>query len=591
MFSWKTKAKRVEHKILRDTIEAFFLKPLNNAAYYGLALLISTIYVLTLFPLNFFAGTNPFWFDINTDPTQHVTGLWAFLADDWHFPLLYPPYLNYPQGVSAAYADIIPLAAILFKPIAGLFPSYTHYFGIWVFLCYLLQGVAGAYFLGNALKKTLLYAITGAMFSVMMPSLMIRIPHSALLMQSLLLFTLAFYYLGINGKIKPTQATRRQGVLILTAALIHPYFLAMLYPLYFVTHLSFVIKHKEKLSYALKQNALILFLVILLLWVVGYIIPGQGVFSPANGFDINSMNLLSPFLGTYLAGSAFLPSGHFVLDATGLQIDGHNYLGISVLLLSAYIVIFQTRSLAKALFNHWPMVLLMIAFTIYALSNKIYVADTLLVSYDLPSMLDKITGTFRSSGRFFWTVGYMILFGTLLLFIKTCRQKLLIPVLILLVSLQYIDTAPHREYLQEASHRKPYFKVDHAIWSRLVASSNNVYLFPTYGCGADCADTLTLQYFTTRQNKHFNTGFVARAQGDCLTKNAILQNPKAPGDLYIFSKDKISKTEVSKMMGKNFDRFCRQHAFGIVCKIGSNANEWQQYTDGHFSTIDMTPIQ
>lgn len=560
-------------------------RPLDNSTYYLLSFAIALCYTFSLFPLDFFTGTNPFWFDIRTDPTQHVTGLWAFLADEWHFPLLYTTYLNYPEGVSAAYADIIPLAALLFKPIASFFPDHSHYFGVWVLLSYLLQGIAGAYFLGNAVGKNLLMVLTGTLFAVMMPALMIRIPHAALLTQSLLIFALAFYYLAWVGKLTPAQGTRRQGMLILLAALIHPYFLAMLYPVYIVTHLSLAVKYKEKISYAFWEGMTVTVLVLTILWITGYIIPDQGVFRPAQGFDINSMNLLSPLLGTHLAGSVFLPSGMFKLDATGLQIDGHNYLGISLLLMLFFLAAFKTKELLKALFSHWLMVLLMIGFTLYALSNKIYMADTLIFSYDLPHIFDKITGTFRSSGRFFWPVGYALLFGALILCIRSCRQKLLLPVLPMLILLQYIDTAPHRDYLYEASHRKPYFKVEHDPWNRLVASAKNVYLFPTYGCGADYIDPLAMQYFTTFNKKPYNTGFVARAQTDCSLKNAVLEKRKRPGDLFIFSKGKISDERIASYMGSDFHKYCRRHTIGVVCKIGADAKAWQQFSDANFSII------
>ena len=561
-------------------------KTLNAPAYYLVSIIISLFYTFLIFPPDFFTGSNPFWFDIRTDPTQHVTGLWAFLADEWHFPLLYTTYLNYPQGVSAAYADIIPLAALFFKPVASFFPAHSHYFGVWVLLSYLMQGIAGAYFLGNAVGKNLLMVLTGTLFAVMMPSLMIRIPHSALLMQSLLIFALALYYLASVGRLAPMKATRWQGLLLVLAALIHPYFLAMLFPLYIVMHLSLAVKHKEKISYAFAEGAIVTLLVLAILWIIGYIIPHQGVFRPTQGFDINSMNLLSPLLGTHLAGSVCLPSQMFKLDATGLQIDGHNYLGISLLLMILFLVFFKTKELLGALRAHWLMVLLMIGFTLYALSSKIYMADTLVFSYDLPHIFDKITGTFRSSGRFFWPVGYALLFGALILCIKSCRQKWLVPALLTLILLQYIDTKPHRAYLYEAAHRKPYFKVEHDPWNRLVASVNTVYLFPTYGCGADYIDPLAMQYFATFNEKPYNTGFVARAQTDCSSKNAVLEKEKVPGDLFVFSKGKIADGKIASYIGSNFYKYCRRHTIGIVCKIGADAKEWQQFSDGDFMIIN-----
>ncbi len=560
-------------------------KVISTRLYYLLSIVISILYAYSLFPLDFFTGTNPFWFDVSTDPTQHVTGSWAFFADSWGFPLLHTTYLNYPEGVSTAYADIIPLAALIFKPVVGLFPAGTHYFGVWVLLSYLLQGIAGAYFLGNAKGKTPLFALTGTLFALMMPSLLIRIPHSALLMQSLLIFSLAFYYLAMTGKLSAHSATRRQAGLILIATLVHPYFIAMLYPLYLVTHLSLVLKHKEKPFYALTEIVLLTFAVLLSLWIVGYLIPSEGAFRSSYGFDISSMNLLSPFLGTHLAGSFFLPSERFVLDATGMQIDGHNYLGIVLLMMLGWALLFRSRKLVEIVTRHWVMVLLMIGFVIYSLSTKIYFSDTLVLSYSLPEIFDKITGTFRSSGRFFWPVGYAILFGLLFLVIDNCRSRYLTLCLSAMILLQYIDMAPHRAYLYESSHRKTNFGVKHDVWSDLVGSSSHIYLFPTYGCGAFHTDAMIWQYFATAQKKHYNTGFVARVQTDCKSKRDILKKPKVTGDLFVFTKDKVSSQEVSESMGEAFYQQCRYHAVGIVCKIGATDEDWQHFSDGNFSKI------
>ncbi len=158
--------------------------------YYLIAFGLSFIYTLLLFPMDFIIGNSGFWFNTTTDPTQHVTGMWAFVHDQWHFPLLYTKLLNYPEGVSAAFTDSIPIAAIPFKLISSWLPPGSHYFGIWVLSCYIMQGLAGAYCATILNGYKLNGAVIGALFAVMMPSLMIRIPHAALLAQFVLLFEL-----------------------------------------------------------------------------------------------------------------------------------------------------------------------------------------------------------------------------------------------------------------------------------------------------------------------------------------------------------------------------------------------------------------
>lgn len=564
-------------------IDKKFNEKLDKKLYYIISLTIAFIYTISLFPLDYFSGQNPFWFDVRTDPTQHISGMWAFVADEWHFPLLKTTYLNYPQGVSVAFTDSIPIAALLFKPIAHFFPENSHYFGVWAFLAYIMQGISGAYFIGEASKKSFLNSLLGTLFALMMPALLIRMPHTALLMQSLLIFTLAFYYLGMTQKISPKNSIKKQSIVLFLATLIHPYFIAMLYPIYLITHFSFLLQKKIDIKYSLLQILMITVLLFLSFWIVGYIVFDKGLPPTTTGFDINSMNMLSPFLGTHLAGSLFLPSEMFKLDATGCQIDGHNYLGISVLLMIFWIVIFKTKHLLKIFYTHLPIVILMILFTIYSLSTTIYLTDKVIFTYSLPDFFNTITGTFRSSGRFFWSVGYMILFGSLLFIINNYKQKFITFLLLILLSLQYIDTKPHRDYLDEGTHRKAYYKVEHKEWSQLVKSSNRIYLFPTYGCNVDYIDPLFVQYFAASQKKQYNTGFVARIRPNCQKKETILKQEFQSGDLFIFSKNKFSKHKINKVMGVNFKYWCRKHEIGIVCKIDSTEKFWQQFDSKIFS--------
>jgi len=545
---------------------------LSTKVFYAISLSISLLFVTTLFPINFFTGSNPFWYDVRTDPTQHVTGLWAFLLDQWQFPLLYTHFLNAPEGINAAYADIIPLAALIYKPLANFFPEHSHYFGWWDFGTFLLQGFAGAFLLGKLVRYSLLCSITGSLLALYMPSFLIRIAHTALMTQGLILLAIAFYFLTVRNK--NMHWIHMLLIPLFLSATIHPYLLAMIYPIYLITLLSYAFQ-QQKWTYFFLHSSITTFIIGFILWAIGYYSASGDIFKPTHGFDVNSMNLLSPFLGTHLVQNFFISNQFIQLDATGLQIDGHNYLGLSTLFLMIYLLIFHPREIYYSIKKHFLFTFLLIGFTFYSLSNTIYLSDHRLLHYDLPHFIQPLTGTFRSSGRFFWPVGYTLVFGSFLLFINIYKNRQwFIPILLLLVTIQVIDLSPHRAFLDEASHRKTYFKYDFQIMNNLISKHQNVYLFPTYKCGSDYTDPLAFQFFSTYNKKPFNTGFIARAGGHCEEKEKILLNKPQSGAIYFFSQNHREKSytqKVSKFISQCSKRL-QYNSLTICFSNGSVAN-------------------
>src|SRR5690625_375923 len=91
-----------------------------------LAALPAVLLTFWLFPPSFLLGHGLFFQDgeINRD----ISGWLFFAQDSWQRPLLYTPWLNYPEGISIAFTNSIPLMALLFKPLMPLLPEGFHYF-------------------------------------------------------------------------------------------------------------------------------------------------------------------------------------------------------------------------------------------------------------------------------------------------------------------------------------------------------------------------------------------------------------------------------------------------------------------------------
>ena len=566
---------------LRNSFES----ELSRNKYYLIALGLSVLYTLHLFPWSFITGTNGFWFDTRSDPTQHITGMWAFVHDQWRFPLLYTKLLNAPEGVSVAFTDSIPLAIIPFKLIYHWLPEGAHYFGAWVIGCYLLQGLVGAYAMTILGDHKLKGAVFGSLFVLMMPSLMIRIPHAALIAQFMLLLSIVWYFKFTLRQITAHSFFKRNLFLLLLASLIHPYFIAMLYPIFLVSLLEAFFKRRISASMLGVYLLCTLLLLFFSFYCVGYITL-QGGFPPLDGgFENSSMNLISPLLGTHLANSVFIPSFGLTLDATGGQIDGHNYLGIGLWLMLFYMLLMQRQLVVARIKEHWLMVVLMLGFFVYSLSSAVYFSDKLILHYTIPEAILPITKIFRGSGRFFWPVGYILILLSLMYFLAQRKSRYLIMMIAFLI-VQYVDTFHHREYLTEATSRSPYFAYSQADWDVLIKEAKAVYLLPVYGCGANPFDTLFVQYFTSRYGVPFNTGFIARINSHCDEKNRATNLYVDNGNLFIFLKEKYSENDIENIFGLNSKQWCREHSIGIVCQIGANAQRWDKFDNKTFMLLN-----
>lgn len=553
---------------LNSTVAAYLDRPLRLANYYLAAGLIAAIYTFHLFPVDFFIGTSGFWFNTHTDPTQHITGMWAFAQDKWQFPLLYTRLLNAPEGVSVAFTDSIPLAALLFKPFYAWLPAGSHYFGFWVFLCYFLQGLAGAWAAATISSRSVAALVAGTLFALMMPALMIRIPHAALLFQCSLIVMLMLYYQLNGGHVSLDRFVVSSVALLLMAGTIHLYLLAMLYTLYVAALVDRVCRIRSwrafgsSLSLALLPAPLLL----LIFFLLGYLAFSGGLPPAENGFTESSMNLLSPLLGTHLAPSGFISTDGVVLDATGLQIDGHNYLGLVVLFMLGFAALNQPSALLRLLRGHVPMTLVLLGLVAYSVSNVVYLGGNEVLRYSLPGWVEPLTRIFRGSGRFFWPVGYALMLLGVGFFLTRPNPAFRLGLLALVV-VQYVDTAPHRAYLAEAAHREPVFAYGRALWDERIKRASAVYLLPAYGCGALGDDALFLQYFTSLHAVPFNTGFIARAATDCPAKNKVLSHQRLPGELFVFKRAEYSDAQIRAAMGAQAEQWCNEESIGVVCIV------------------------
>ena len=85
---------------------------------------------------------------IEKDIQQHYAGWLFYRQSSAGWPLCIARGINYPDGLSVAYTDSIPLVAALLKPVANLVGGTFQYMGWFTLVCFALQGGFGALLAG-----------------------------------------------------------------------------------------------------------------------------------------------------------------------------------------------------------------------------------------------------------------------------------------------------------------------------------------------------------------------------------------------------------------------------------------------------------
>ncbi len=378
---------------------------------------------------------------VERDIIQHYTG-WLFYRDaPLGFPLGVAENLGYPFGGAIAFSDSIPLLSVFFCFFANILPTTFQFFGIYVFLSYVLAGVSASLLLSLFLDNLPSVLIGSALFclSPIMAERAFR--HTALTCQFLILFALYLYF-----KNRKEGFRFRVGYLILSflAVSIHFYFVPMILAILLADLLQQSLETKKWL-----KNGLFLLgniaAVFASAFLFGYFYR-DAVPSGSFGYGYFTMNLNSLFNPRSVSGlrwSLLLPQLGQGLGSA----EGFNYLGLGVLLvLFGAAVYYLIRPKKKELFaiikRHRALLIVSILLTLFAVSTTVVINNNAYLKLDLPVFLLKLASTFRSSGRLFWPV-YNLLFLFSIVFLNQKFSKKWAPyALAVLLLVQSADLVP-----------------------------------------------------------------------------------------------------------------------------------------------------
>jgi Family of unknown function (DUF6311) len=545
---------------------------------YLLATVLGCCFVAYLFPWTFLTGHSTV-FDFG-DIAQHVSGWWYYAKDSWHFPLLHTGRLNHPEGVSIALTDSIPLMALLFKTMITLFPTWFpenfHYFGWWMGLVFVAQAVS-AVMLMRALGAKSLFALFIALgFALTWPVLHARYHHAALMMQSIIIFALAFYFLGSSKAWSSNKTSFALIALSLVGLTVHPYFLPFVAGVFVAFMLDQVVKGEPWL---LQLKRLLAFGIVLglTMWVLGYLDRK----APLSGFgDFFFLDLIHPFCG----GGKLIQCGVGPVYAFPYH-EGFNYLGAGLLLLMPFALLFNFKTLLTLPKKYPALLVLVLGFFLYALSNRIRYAGVEIFSYPLPTWLQFLTGTFRASGRFFWLVSLLVLFVTLASLLKKRHLLPALGIMVLLTTalvLQVKDIRPWLDRIRTEAAKPSKLKLED--WTPVMAQVDKLVMYPTY----QCAHPHYQHYIWVMQmagyfGKLLNSGYVARSNLNCAADKLAINQPFLPRHLYVLSSAVYANApftpgfELPKPFIEAMKRGeCVRRIDDMICLPGSTAEFWNK---------------
>lgn len=543
-------------------------EPRSSGVLYAVSALLGLAYAVWLIDAGFLLGTGEYWQTIVGDPAQHVAGYYYFVQDKWRFPIFLTKNYGFPDGVNIIFTDSVPIVSLLAKVLHGLLPDGFNVFGPWLVACYVLQGVGITSLVIALGNRSLAIAAAATLLALSLPEFLVRVQLASLLAQFLLTFALALYFHLARGP-RRGPALWWFSVLLLSALLIHPYLFAMVFAILAAAVGQRVLDDPRWWRPALAYGVAVAAALVATMYVTGYIGSGAERGSPSEfGTRDTSLDVLAPVLPE---SSALMPWGGPIAN---FGADYFNYLGLGVLLLVAVHLVASWRAILEGARRHPVLCLLLVGFTVFAVSNTIRVAGTEVFSIRIPHAIHWLISQFRASARFFWPVSYMILAGVVVLTAQRFRRPVAALLLAGAVVLQLLDTAPVRAtvYRYSLGADNSRTLLDRATWEFLVSKHGAVQLLPSFPCRSWEEQDLreideALQLLAAKSNRPMNSLYIsgnrARSTKDCAEErdNVIGLQP-GPRELYVFFSDHYAPTVANRLFGAGD---CRQFKQGYAC--------------------------
>lgn len=155
-----------------------------------------------------------------------------------------------------------------------------------------------------------------------------------------------------------------------------------------------------------------------------------------------------------------------------------------------------------------------------ALSNIITLNDKIIFEYKLPGPVEAIFNIFRSTGRLFWPITYIIMFALIIYMIKSIKSiKIALIFIVALLSVQIYDLSCKLMEIREHFSTDITFNttIKSDFWNGVGESFDHMMILPAY-----ISDFSYLSRVTTDYGMTLNTGSYARGPYDEIAEIASI---------------------------------------------------------------------
>ena len=568
-----------------DCMTSFESGRLEQApAWAGLALafFIGLAYAFFLFGKDVVLGVAPYWrlpvgiSGGDQDMRVMISGYEWFVQSPWTWPILDISRAVGSHKSNAVLYDCIPIVALLGKIWKSLAGSIINPYPFWVTSVFAGNALAMAAFVRMLGQRSWLAMTIAGIFGTLSPEVHMRYGHMALGAQWIVVCALTTYvWFYRNRHLIRHMVLIFAGLCALSVS-VHIYFYPMVASIAGAATLQAVFDRRLSLLPALA--ALIVFVAagVVPLWVFGAL-GTSAIYVDASGFGRDSMNVLSPFWpqtsGLFRWTGIYVLSRGIIEGVPG-QYEGYSYLGGGVLLLLVVATWRERRSFASAVTKHAVLIAVLIFLTVWALSNRVYLGQFLVASYPVPEFLDRtMFAWFRSSGRFFWPVGWLVVGLAVAFGLRGLRPRYALTIGVLAVVLQAVDVAPWWDRLHGLV-RSPVVSTigsqeDREAIHKAIAAYGRITVLPSAACMGWAADNrrsisaaIEIQLMASRQNAMMPDAFTGRSVPHCSAQeNDSIMRIARGGALVVFR----AQVPSARVVGVRRMLSCKKIALGFIC--------------------------
>ena len=465
-------------------------------------------------------------------------------------PLLQWPLTAVPQYVEGS-SMILPtenaVANLLGKLVGVIFTGNFQFVGLWIVLCFALQGYFGAKLLSRFIDSGS-GQIFGSLFFIFSPALIFRVGamnHYHLGAHWMLLIALYFYF----GRESRTQAW---SALLFFAMLTSVYISAML--------LVVFLAHQMKRYFVTKEVSATNLVVPIFTAVFGFLVMGyasmQSSITGSNFFRLNAIAWFNPGYSNDGSFSGVLNSiGNSRLRRVfSEEWEGFQYLGTVVI---AGVLLGFANVRKMQIRRNWrgyaPILLAGSGLFVFALSNRIVILQQEF-SYWWPSQLLDLRQIFRGATRFGWPAYYLVTLFAVVQIIRFCSVKKLKAGVAIASALMLIESSPGIAYVRsEFSSSKSYeISIVDQKWEEIAKTHSKIAIYPNFDLqvGEVTGDAkfwierwFDLAKFAVDHDLSTNFGYVPRPLTDYISEqdaqilNELENGALQPSTIYVLASE------------------------------------------------------